>query len=466
MLEAKHNKFDFLSHFLKSKIKDNIFFNNPFVGITITDAQGVALIVNDSVSRITGLDHKELVGTNLYDAVKVGLVSKSSTALVMEKKEEVIIEQKVNNNRSYIAKGIPIFDDEGAIQYIVNFLIDSTEISMINQKLKKVEAENEKIKNEMKRLKKLLKSDNDIVYSSKSMDNVMRLALLAAETDAPVFLTGETGVGKGIVARYIHNTSDRNKNKFVSINCEAIPKTLLESELFGYAGGAYTGSRKHGRAGLFKEADGGTIFLDEIGEISLDIQVKLLNFLQYHTFRRVGSSFEERIDVRIIAATNADISKLIKEKKFRQDLYYRLNVVPIHIPSLEERKEDIPLLLNFYLDKFNAKYRKYKTISPEAMNILSMIEYKGNVRELENLMERLIILSGNNKEINLDDIKNCTNISPLSNIEDSFREQMDKFEKSILENYMKRYGSFQKAAEKLDLDPSTVFRKLKKHGLK
>ncbi len=288
--------------------------------------------------------------------------------------------------------------------------------------------------------------------------------------DTTVLLLGESGVGKDVLATTIHQQSERSDGPFIKINCGAIPENLLESELFGYEAGSFTGANNKRKLGLFEIANGGTMFLDEIGEMPLNLQVKLLNVLQEKSFMRVGGSESIHVDIRIISATNRDIVAMVREGKFREDLFYRLNVVPITVPSLRERKEDLPVLIFHFLDTFNKKYKRNRQLSDEVMKELLAYDWPGNIRELENLMERLVVI-GNSYIIHLcelpqniykskekkffDDIIDGDKMMPLA-------EAVQAFELKLINDAYKRYHSTAKVAEVLGVNRSTITRKLQK----
>ena len=279
---------------------------------------------------------------------------------------------------------------------------------------------------------------------------------------------GESGVGKEVVANYIHNENVLKKDApFVAINCGAIPENLLESELFGYTEGAFTGALKGGKAGLFEAANGGTLFLDEIGEMSLNLQVKLLRALETHTVTRLGASTPIPVDIRVIAATNKNLAERVREGSFREDLFYRLNVVSIEIPPLRERTADIaPLALKF-IHKFNRQYGQNKKFTYEVMKELENYTWPGSIRQLKNVIENMIIVS-NNEYLQLNDLPWLCGGNPAvskKQEELSLQESLDQLELHILKNAKSRYGSSRKIAEALKVDQSTIIRKLKKYGL-
>ena len=318
---------------------------------------------------------------------------------------------------------------------------------------------------QLAKLRKIPKKDGEIIYGSKLMEELLEKASLFAKTEAPVLILGESGVGKELIARFIHKETGR-KGKFVSVNCAAIPEDLFESELFGYEKGAFTGALRS-KPGLFEEADGGTIFLDEVGELPLNLQAKFLRVLQENEVRRVGGTQTKKVDVKVVAATNRDLEELVKKGDFREDLYYRLNVLTLRIPPLRERPEDILELTGFFLRKFSKKYNKKVEITPEALQILLSYSFPGNVRELENLIHRLVITSMDKIRLeDLTDLKEKENHCNEIDFSKPLPEKLAEFEKKMIEEALKRSDYVQvKAAKLLGIDEKSLRYKRKKYGI-
>lgn len=322
---------------------------------------------------------------------------------------------------------------------------------------------------------------DDIVYTSRLMRRAVESAIAAAQTDATILLRGETGTGKEMFARAIHAESYRWNGPFVPINCSALPENLLESELFGYEEGTFTGALRDGKAGLFEKAQGGTLFLDEIGEISPSIQVRLLRVLQERAVRRIGSSEETPIDVRVISATHRNLEKMIDNGQFREDLYYRLNVIPLHIPPLRERKEDIYPLTVYLINKLSQRlHRDVVMIEPDAMEIITNQEWPGNVRQLENFVERLLVLVPT-KQIRVQDIGHWLDNNPRSSLIEtknsssgfhinlhftaewpSLREVEEEAERQLLMQVLHHFPSSRKAGQVLGVSNTTILNKMNK----
>ena len=309
------------------------------------------------------------------------------------------------------------------------------------------------------------RESNGFVFVSEPMARVASIALKVSEVDSTVLITGESGVGKEVVASFIHSHSRRGEKPFIKINCAAIPEHLLESELFGYERGAFTGANREGKPGVFDLAEKGTLLLDEISEMSPNMQVKLLRVLQDGSFMRIGGLKPSRADVRIIAATNRDLELEMREGRFRQDLFYRLNVVPIHVPPLRERPDDIPFLAMFFLKRCNERYNRNKMFDVKTIMRFQEHMWLGNIRELQNIVERLVILTDGDliapdaSDVILSGEKNegvtVNRIIPL-------KDAVSTVEHQLISMAMKKFGTTTRAAEVLGVDQSTISRKIKR----
>jgi transcriptional regulator with PAS, ATPase and Fis domain len=334
-----------------------------------------------------------------------------------------------------------------------------------------VKAENDSLKEKLKQMAAI----KPYVSSSATMNRIFQLIERVADTNATVLLHGESGTGKSMFARMIHDLSGRSKEPFITVNCAAIPEQLLESELFGYEKGAFTGAAAS-RQGKFEAAEKGTIFLDEIGEISPSLQAKLLQVTQEKTFMRLGSNQLRRVDVRIISATNRNLREMVQSGKFREDLYYRLNIVDIHIPPLRERKEDIPVLVEFFLERHREKTGKKFSISKELMELLKEYPWPGNVREVENAIERAVVLC-REERISLEDFpleirefrhKLTYDPTALQDSQESFSlsERLNEFESSVIQKVLQEcHGNAAAAARKLGLSRQNLLYKMNKYQI-
>lgn len=450
--------------------------NNPFLGINITDDKGMVLFVNEAQGRITGQHYSKYIGKTMYEVVEDKTVVNSATVNVLKTGEEVMLTQSVSNGKVFQVKGIPIKDDNGRIKFVLNYLLDISELAQTKEKISEIEAYKEKLENDYENLRKTLDKSGDLIYQSYVMQKIVDRAKKVAESDVTVLIFGPSGSGKEHIANIIHEESKRRDKAFVKINCAAIPEQLLESELFGYEQGAFTGGSPKGKKGLFEIAHGGSLLLDEIGELPLNLQSKLLRVLQDHEVRRIGGNKTVHVDFRLIASTNASLREMIAEKKFREDLYYRLNVIEIAIPGLDKRREDIPLLVEHFIRLFNVKYGTSKVIDSEAIKYLSGEDYPGNVRELRNIVERLIVQSLGDRitiqeayealgilKINAKGNDITVNLESMA--DSSLKEMVAEYEKALLTEYVKIYGSGTAVAKKLKTDQSTVSRKLARYKI-
>jgi PAS domain S-box-containing protein len=365
---------------------------NSFDGMCVADGEGTILLVNPALEKVTGLKKSEIIGRKAQKIVYDKLISDSAIteAIKTGNRSTVLVESRAK--KIFISSAVPIRNREGKIVRIYCNLRDVTELLCLKEKYKMAQKSISKYLFELQEVKKRQTIQYNLVTRNKLMKEIVETAYRIAPVDCTVLLLGESGVGKDLLARIIHEASPRKgKGTFVKVNCGAIPEQLLESELFGYLGGAFTDAKKEGKIGYFDVAHEGTILLDEIGDLPLRLQGKLLSVIQEHKFVRVGGVRTKEVDVRIIAATNKDLSREVKLGNFRNDLYFRLNVIPIRIPPLRDRKDDIPFLLTHYLEKFNEKYKTNKVLVTEVVDLLAQYKWPGNVRELGNLVERLIV---------------------------------------------------------------------------
>jgi len=441
---------------------------SSYDGIYITDGQANTLKVNRAYERITSINRNEMLGRNMKELVKKGYISESVSLIVLKRQAVTTIQQEFNNGKKVLATGTPIFDDEGNIFMIVTNVRDVTELVELKGQLEKNIELTERYYSTIEEMKmQILKADNMIAEDEKILE-LLEIAKRVSQVDITVLLLGETGVGKEEVARFIHQNSKRKDKPLVKVNCGAIPENLIESELFGYEKGAFTGANKDGKRGLFELAEGGTLLLDEIGELPLDLQVKLLRALQEQEIVRIGGVKPVKIDVRIIAATNRDLETMIKEKLFREDLYYRLNVIPLNIPPLRQRKKDIVPLIYFFTEKVNNKYNLNKRFSSDAFHRLINYDWPGNVRELKNIVERTAVITSSD-EINASDlpekIKSSDNYDDVDINNDimPLKDIVAKIEKKLIDKSFLKYGNVRDAAKALGIDASTYVRKRKKY---
>ena len=439
--------------------------------IIVVDEKGKLLRHSGNLIRdFIDTDIEELVGLNLMELKHEGIFFSSIVKMVIERKKKISVTQETQTGKSFIAVGNPVFDDKGNLERIVIALRDITETIMLKEKLRHVKKESERYKKELENLrdrkKYNLNLNQQLIYGSDKIEKLMRYIKKISNVSSTVLLTGESGVGKEVFARAIHDMGPRRNKPFIKVNCGAIPEALLESELFGYEKGAFTGANSNGKPGYFQMANEGILFLDEIGELPLNLQVKLLRVLQEREVMPVGGVKIIKIDVQIITATNNDLEEMVVNKEFREDLYYRLNVLPVHIPSLRERPEDVPLLSLHFLQIFNDKYNRNNQLSQDALDLLESYSWPGNVRELQNIIERISVITE-------DELIGAEQILPLlrkvSNqaAAPSFqyktivplKDAIQNVEESLIELAMEQYHTTSQAAIALGVSQSTISRK-------
>jgi len=438
-----------------------------FDGIYVTDGNANTLKINKSYENITGLKRKDMINRNMYDLQKEGYISKSATLMVLKNKKSNTIEQEFSTGKKVLVSSNPIFDDNGNISMVVTNVRDITKLYELQDELIKNMKLTEKYYSEIEAMRIQYLNLNDIIAKDITMINLLEIAKRVANVDTTVLILGETGVGKEEIAKFIYKNSLRKDKNFIKINCGAIPKNLIESELFGYVKGAFTGANKEGKMGLFEVADGGTVFLDEIGELPLDIQVKLLNVLQEGEVERVGAVKAIKIDVRVLAATNRNLEEMTKDKSFRADLYYRLNVVPLTVPPLRERREDIVPLVQYFLSQLNKKYKFEKTFTIEALDTLYNYNWPGNVRELKNIVERVIVMSSSDKifksDLGITSVSNHMERNSCCEDICNLKEAVEKVEAELISKAFNNAGNIRDAAKMLGINSTTFFRKRKRY---
>ena len=430
--------------------------------IFIDDAQGFTIWINKASEDLYKVKRKDIIGKHVSFLESEGIFTPSVARIVMEKKKEVTTIHENKDGKRLLTTGIPIMDANSNMSKIITTTHDITELINLQNEL-------ESVQNKLSGLKEQ-EGFNGIVANSPSMYNVIQLTRRLSDVDSTVLITGESGVGKGVIAKQLHENGRRKEYPFIKLNCGAIPETLIESELFGYESGAFTGSRRNGKKGLFETANKGTIFLDEISELPLNLQVKLLQVIQEREITRVGGVESIPIDVRIISATNRDLMSLVSQGKFREDLYYRLNVVPISIPPLRERPEDIIPMIRIFLNQNNKKMKEHKEIDSKAIAILMKYAWPGNVRELQNIIERLMITT-RGTTIHPENLPSfileaAVNTEPvLITTGKSLKEALDDAEKEILIKAVEKYKTTRTIAKALGVSQPTIVRKLQKYHI-
>jgi PAS domain S-box-containing protein len=432
--------------------------------LLITDQKGVVIYANKATEKLYLIPREEIIGKTVDELEKRKIFTPSITKKVLKEKRKQTLIQETKIGTKVLVTANPIFDDQGDIKWVVSYSYDVTELLHLKEYVNKMEEEMKKVRHELFELRYQTNVTDGIIVSSPMMKQVMESAKKIADYDVTVLLTGESGVGKNVVVRYIHNHSKRKNAPLVEINCGSIPESLLESELFGYEPGSFSGAKNMGKKGLVEEAEGGTLFLDEIGELSLNLQVKLLTLIQEKKFYRVGGTKLRQVNFRIIAATNADIKQKVQEGKFRKDLFFRLSVVPIHIPPLRERPQDVYAMIMDFTHRFNHLYEKEKRFSQQAIERMMKYDWPGNVRELEHMVERLI-LTVEGPTIEVEDLPDVIAGSRKSVIRQgkTLSEMMDAYEAEIIKSAYAKCKSTTKLAEYLGISQPTAVRKIQKY---
>ncbi|PEG09202.1 RNA polymerase subunit sigma-54 [Bacillus wiedmannii] len=431
-------------------------FEYAFDEIFVTDEKGIVVRVNSTCERHYQLAAKELVGKHVKELQKDGIFYPSATLEVIEKKRPIELVQTTKSGEYLHVRTRPVFDNEGNLRRVISYSRDLTELYQLRQKV-------EEMDNQLKTYKKELRETYEhegLIFKSIAMQKIVETIKKVSVVDSTVLVLGETGVGKSRLVRHLHEVSNRKNESFHEINCAALPTNLIESELFGYSGGSFTGANREGKKGLLESAHRGTLFLDEIGEMPLEIQAKLLQVLQEKTFRPIGGRELKKVDVRIVAATNRDLSMMVKQGTFRKDLYYRLNVIPILIPPLRERTEDILPLIYHYLQHFNEKYGRKVKLAPSTLQIFVGYPWEGNNREIENVIERIVITADD--IVTIEDLPIAMQESTVEQSGQSLYKMLEEVERNIILKAYKTYGSSYKVAEFLKISQSAATRKIKK----
>ena len=360
----------------------------------LSDADGIILRVSENYERNFGFTHDSIVGKSAFDLEANGTFRPCITAEVIRQKKKITATQTINHtHKNVMTVGIPLFDQNGVLKYAVCFnTVSMEQINTIQQNYRHLQDSLQQYTQEIAELR-LRATATDLVVKSPAMQRLWTLIQNTANTKANILITGETGVGKSAVAKAIHAMSNRANGPFIEVNCAVLHENLIESELFGYEKGAFTGAASGGKIGKIELANHGTLFLDEIGELPPHIQSKLLQLIQEKTIERLSSNRRIELDFRLIVATNRNLEEEVQRGLFRSDLFYRLNVIRVHIPPLRQRPDDILPLAHQFLERFCREYGKQITFSPRFISFLEQFSWPGNVRQLENLMERLVITS-------------------------------------------------------------------------
>lgn len=425
----------------------------------ITDGEGNTLFVNKVFEKRTGVPREDILYRNVTDIEREGIYSPSVVSLALKERRKLTMTQIVRNELMTITTSNPVFDEDGNIVLVVSNARPVEELKLLHDYYQTMEEPHQESGKGPK-----------LIYRSGQMAALMDLLDQIASVNSAVLLTGESGTGKSLLAQYIHENGTRAKHKFVKINCAAIPETLLESELFGYESGAFTGAKQGGKRGQIEVADKGTLFLDEIGDMPLMLQAKLLQVLQCGEIQRIGGEEPIRVDIRIISATNQNLEHMMREGRFRKDLFYRLNVVPVRVPALRERTEDIGPLTESFLQRNNEIYQKNVVFSYGVMECFSHYQWPGNIRELENLVERLVVTNRSGL-VSADELPNVFHIRlsgeglPMA-VKCSaihLQDALEEVERQLVQAAYQQLGSSYKVARQLGISQSGASRKIQKY---
>lgn len=457
------------SYQLLIKELDAVFKYSSF-GSWVSDGEGTVLKVNKVAEEHVGIKAKDIVGKKAWYLLEKGFVNQSATGKVVKTKSRVSFVQHVKKtNKDLLVQATPVFDYEGKLSKIISNTRDITRLNAIKKDLEHSRSVTEKFKDELYIRSMLELKNKEIIAESRHMKQILSTAIKLAKLEASeILILGESGVGKGLLAKFIHNNSLRKKQPFTQINCAALPENLLEAELFGYEKGAFTGASDKGKIGLIELSQNGSLFLDEIGDIPLSIQAKLLTYLDDHVVRPLGSVYEKTINCTIIATTNKDLPLMIRQGHFREDLFFRLNTFTVRIPPLRERPEDIFQLVNLFLQKYNDEYNQHRRISSRSIKTLCGYSFPGNVREVENIVKQAVVMSESDV---IDDFiihtigAECYSLNMPVSYGGNLFDKIRNFEKEQLKDALRHGKTTREMAKYLGISQSAVVKKLKKHRL-
>ena len=441
-------------------------------GLFVCDGEANVIRVNPASERIHKRLASEMVGRNMRELIPEGFIDRSAALEASLQKKAVSLLQNMPNGRKLISIGTPVFDQSGELIRVVVSERDITEIDKLQRELENQAAIKDQFRHQMLEMQQAELESRKIIARSPNMIKALRQAMKVAKADSSVLILGESGVGKGVIADMIHSKSRRADRPLIKINCGAIPESLIEAELFGYEKGAFTGASPSGKPGQFELAHEGILFLDEIAELPLAAQVKLLRFLEDGGITRLGGTEERKLDVRVLAATHRDLEDMIEKRTFRLDLYYRLNVIPIHVPAVRERKDCVVPLIRYYMDHFATINKVSKRLTRAALEALANYSFPGNVRELMNISERLVVMS-ETEIVDLADLPSQVVGSAKAGVPEdldwpetmTLQQALETVERNLLNRARERYRNQSKIAEALGVNQSTIARKLKRYGL-
>ena len=436
-------------------------------GLFITDVSGTALYVNRMYEQLTGLKQERVVGKNVRSLAREGVFDHILNPDIVRSGKPATHVQKLADGKQLVLSGFPVFDEAGGVCMVVTFARDITSLAGLQERVDEQRRLIDRISGQLAHMAQESRPEAP-VYASPAMASVAALLERIAASDATVLILGETGSGKDVFARLTHSLSARRDKVMLKVDCGGISEALTESELFGYNPGAFTGASSKGKAGYFEIADGGTVFLDEVGELPLSMQTRLLRVLQDGEIMRVGASTPRKVNVRVIAATNRDLAECVEAGTFRRDLFYRLNVAAVRIPPLRERPEDIQPLAEHFLKQYTAKYHKALAFMGVTLDLMRAYAWPGNVRELQNLVHSLVItlagplIAPRDLPTGISGIDESARhySEAIMGGRRSLKEIMAEMECDFLRKAIEVHGSVQKVADLFHIDRSTIFRKL------
>ncbi|MCD8036164.1 MAG: sigma 54-interacting transcriptional regulator [Clostridiales bacterium] len=438
--------------------------------ILISDGEGKILYVNDTLPKMYGITREKALSMTVYDLVDEGVLDRSAVMAVLKTGKEAMIKLGINSSGAKIdCVAKPVYVD-GKLKYIIAFSHDEIFMDEMEKELRLEKEKRMDIKDTLLFIQQANNRYSQIITADAKMKNIFESMKYMAQTDSTIIIYGESGVGKDVLANFIHSNSKRAQEVFMPVNCSAIPSELMESEFFGYEKGAFTGADRNGKKGIFEMSNGGTVFLDEIGDLTPMTQAKLLRFLDSGEIKRVGATEIIYSDVRIIAATNKDLSKMVREGSFREDLYYRLNIIPVHIPPLRERPADIEALTDHYIKEYNQKYNHSVRFTSEQRKRIAEYNWPGNIRELRNEIERYVITDGRTNILAVMDSQALPpegKTEKISAYTDDLRSAKDRFEKEYIIGALEECDwKIGKTAERLGIHRSVLYTKMEKYNIK
>ncbi|MBT6338985.1 MAG: sigma 54-interacting transcriptional regulator [Desulfobacula sp.] len=465
------HKLDFIE--LMDK-KFETVFEASFDGIWLADGEGRIIKINKTSEKIMGMNRSKVIGKKVQEIVEQGVYDNYMTDEVIRTKKRVSqLQTALLTGKQILCTGIPVLDKNGEVSMVVINERDISQLMATQKELEDIRQEKDRYKEELDTMVMKELRENNIVAENEKMRHTMQMAVRFGRMNvSDILVQGESGTGKGLIAKFIHKSGQRSSKPFIQINCAALPDTILEAELFGYEKGAFTGANESGKPGLIELANEGTLFLDEIGDLSPAGQAKLLKYLDDHEVMRIGGTQSKFIDCVVIAASNQNLQKLVKNKKFRPDLLFRLNSISISLPPLRERPEDIFELTYQFLKTNNAKFNSNKKINPLTIAMMQTYSFPGNIRELKNIIKKGVIMSESEyidsividcigKEV-IDEVTRAENADKKIR---SLEDITNAFEKEIIKNAIKKFHSTRELARHLNISQPTIVRKLKKHGL-